>query len=94
MAVEAGVPVVPVSINGSRALWPPGGLDIRPGNVEVIFGDPIFVPPHMNKKVARAELLVKVRAAIAAQLHEEMPPPSPAAIPELVPTSASEPPAS
>ena len=94
VAVEAGVPVVPISIKGSGALWPPGGLDIRPGTVEVIFGDPIFVTPHVNKKAAREELLVKVRAAIAAQLQEETPPPPAAAPPVLVPTSAPEPPTS
>jgi 1-acyl-sn-glycerol-3-phosphate acyltransferase len=74
VAVEAGVPVVPVTINGSRALWPPGGLRLRPGTVEVVFGDPIPVNSHLNRKAAREELLIKVREAIAAQLLEDVPP--------------------
>lgn len=94
VAVEAGVPVVPVSIRGSGALWPPGGLDIRPGTVEVIFGDPISVTPHVSKKAAREELLVKVREAIAAQLQEETSSLPSLVTPGLVPTSAPEPPTS
>jgi 1-acyl-sn-glycerol-3-phosphate acyltransferase len=73
VAVEAGVPVVPVTIKGSRTLWPPGGLDIRPGVVEVVFSDPVHLATHLNKKAARGDLLTRVREAIAAQLQDESP---------------------
>ncbi|MBI3756675.1 MAG: 1-acyl-sn-glycerol-3-phosphate acyltransferase [Deltaproteobacteria bacterium] len=70
-AVETGVPIVPITVKGSRALWPPGGLDIRPGVVEVIFDEPIPVATHLSRKAAREDLLKRVRAAIAAQLLED-----------------------
>lgn len=37
LAVRAGVPVVPVTISGSRAVLKPDSLHIRPGKVEVVF---------------------------------------------------------
>lgn len=84
VAVEAGVPVAPVTVRGSRALWPPGGLDLRSGVVEVIFGDPIRIEAHLPKKVARATLLVRVREAIAAQLHDPQVSPSAATAPVII----------
>ncbi|HXG18073.1 MAG TPA: lysophospholipid acyltransferase family protein [Methylomirabilota bacterium] len=71
VAVEAGVPVVPVTVRGSRALWPPGGINIRPGVVEVFFHHPIWFDSYVHKKAAREMLLTRVREAIAAQLQEE-----------------------
>lgn len=41
MAIQAGMPVVPVSIRNSRALQLPGRYGIRPATVEVTFHDPI-----------------------------------------------------
>jgi 1-acyl-sn-glycerol-3-phosphate acyltransferase len=71
IAVEAEVPVVPITVKGSGAIWPPGGMDIRPGEVEVIFNEPIQVDARLNKKAARTALLTQVRESIAAQLQEE-----------------------
>ena len=88
VAVEAKVPVVPVTINGSRAIWPPGGLQLRPGTVEVVFGEPIQIDPHLNKKTARGELLTKVQKAIAAHHRSDTPPVSPVDSPLVAPSSA------
>jgi len=71
VAIEAGVPVVPIAVKGSRAIWPPGGLDLRPGEVEVVFTDPIQADPRLSKKAMREDLLRRVRESIAAQLQEE-----------------------
>jgi 1-acyl-sn-glycerol-3-phosphate acyltransferase len=95
VAVEAGVPVVPITVNGSRAIWPPGGLDLRPGPVEVEFSEPIIVDPQMSKKMARESLMVKVREAIVARLREEPTAVSPESAPAVVvSTSAPEHPSS
>ena len=64
VALESGVPVVPITINGSRAIWPPGGFDLRPGTVEVDFSEPITVDPQLPKRAARELLSAKVREAI------------------------------
>lgn len=79
VAVEAGVPVAPITVKGSRVIWPPGGLDIRPGTVEVIFHPPIQLDARLNKKAAREDLRARVREAIAIPLEEFDPPASTAA---------------
>lgn len=89
VAVEAGVPVVPVTVKGSRALWSPGGLDIRPGVVEVVFSEPVQLASHLNKKAAREDLLTRVRAAIAAQLQDDSPTTSAALTPVAVQPSTA-----
>lgn len=70
VAVEAGVPVAPITVKGSRAIWPPGGLEIRPGTVEVVFHPPIQLDVRLNKKAAREDLRMRVRDAIALALEE------------------------
>ncbi len=41
VAISAGVPVVPVVIEGTRQVMPPGGFHIRPGRIRVRLGEPI-----------------------------------------------------
>ena len=81
--------MVPVTVKGSRALWSPGGLDIRPGVVEVVFSDPVQLAPHLNKKAAREDLLTRVRTAIAVQLQDESPAASAALTPIAVQPSTA-----
>jgi 1-acyl-sn-glycerol-3-phosphate acyltransferase len=81
IAVEAKVPVAPVTVIGSRALWPPGGMAIRPGVVDVVFGEPIPVESHLPKKAAREQLLTRVRNVIANQLQQEPAAPALVSIP-------------
>jgi len=100
VAVETDVPVVPVTVNGSRALLPPGDWKVRAGEMELVFGEPICIDPHLNKKAAREELLVKTQQAIAAHHwldaprldtpRVDTPPPPPAGEPPFVPASAPE----
>jgi 1-acyl-sn-glycerol-3-phosphate acyltransferase len=93
VALESGVPVVPITIKGSRTIWPPGGFDLRPGTVEVDFSEPIMVDPQLTKRAARELLSAKVREAIDARLHSAPPAPSVSVSP-VVSTSASEHPSS
>lgn len=41
LAMETGIPIVPVGIRGSRAILPPHGRDIAAGEMEVIVGAPV-----------------------------------------------------
>lgn len=43
LALKAGVPVVPVSITGSRECVPKGALRARPGTIWVHYGEPIVL---------------------------------------------------
>ncbi len=50
LALDAGVPVVPVAIVGSGAVMPAHGLAVRPGPVRVRFCDAIDVGPYLPKR--------------------------------------------
>jgi 1-acyl-sn-glycerol-3-phosphate acyltransferase len=64
VAMEAGVPVVPVAIAGAARLNPKHRLEVSPGTVRVAFGEP--VDPRSVRD--RTELLLEVRRRIIA-LH-------------------------
>ncbi|MGC2256567.1 MAG: lysophospholipid acyltransferase family protein, partial [Candidatus Acidiferrales bacterium] len=67
MAIRAGVPVVPVSILGSRERMPKGKLSTVPGEILLRFGAPIDSTQYAVDE--REELLERVRAAVASGLE-------------------------
>ena len=64
LAMDAGVPVVPITIAGSYEAWPKGRMSLRAGEVAVYFHQPID-PQQFERK---EELLAAVRAAIQSAL--------------------------
>lgn len=67
MAMKAGRPVVPMVINGTMAIKPPGALTVRPGPVRVIFCPPLYPRDFRRKE----ELIEAVRAAISAHFDPD-----------------------
>jgi 1-acyl-sn-glycerol-3-phosphate acyltransferase len=84
-AVEAGVPVVPITINDSRSILSPGDWKVRSGEIEIIFGTPIPIQRDGTRKAARLALLTQVETAIAARLKTTESPPTGAENPSLLP---------
>ena len=70
-AVEAGVPVIPITINGSRSILPPGDWKVRSGEIEIVIGRPLPIHRDGPRKAVRTVLLTQVEAAIAAQLKTD-----------------------
>jgi 1-acyl-sn-glycerol-3-phosphate acyltransferase len=68
LALQAGAPIVPVSIRGGREILPKGSLRIRPGRMEVVIGDPIPTRGRDGEKMK--VLMEEVRSALAAGLKE------------------------
>jgi 1-acyl-sn-glycerol-3-phosphate acyltransferase len=66
MAINAGVPVVPVTIRNSRAILPPRRYAIKSGTIEVIFHPPI--PTDGMTVDDRERLLQLTQTAIASGL--------------------------
>jgi 1-acyl-sn-glycerol-3-phosphate acyltransferase len=62
MALEAGVPIVPMTILGTRAIWPKGSRAIKPGTATVVFHSPID-PKQFPE---RESLMDAVRVSIAS----------------------------
>jgi len=95
VAIETKVPVVPVTIKGSRAIMPSGDWKVRAGAIEIIVSEPIHIDPQVNKKMAREELLRRVQQAIAVNHRSDLPSvPPPVDSPLVVPSSAPERPTS
>jgi len=67
LAMECGVPVVPVTIAGSHQVMPKGRFAIKPGTVTVIFHTPIEPQDFGSREC----LMKKVRRAINSGLPEE-----------------------
>jgi 1-acyl-sn-glycerol-3-phosphate acyltransferase len=67
VAIEAGVPVVPVAILGSGSVLPPSGFRVRPGTMVVRFGAPIatdaMVPQQRNVLALQAREAVTMLLA-------------------------------
>jgi 1-acyl-sn-glycerol-3-phosphate acyltransferase len=70
LAVRSGVPVVPLTINGSFGIVPKHSLRIHSGTVELVFSPPIETT-GMGGREAEVVLMEIVHAAIAAEYHDQ-----------------------
>jgi 1-acyl-sn-glycerol-3-phosphate acyltransferase len=66
LAVEAGVPVVPITVVGTHEAWPKGSMKLRATEVVVRFHAPID-PRQFRRK---EELMAAVRAVIQSALPD------------------------
>jgi 1-acyl-sn-glycerol-3-phosphate acyltransferase len=73
LAMEANVPVIPVTLLGTFECWPKGTWAMRKGKTTVIFHPPIE-PSEFSD---RDDLMVAVRTAIASALPEDRREPGP-----------------
>ena len=67
LAIECGIPVVPVTIVGTFEAMPKGRFAVKPGLVRLVFHEPIQ-PKDFG---GREELMEKVRAQIESGLPEQ-----------------------
>jgi 1-acyl-sn-glycerol-3-phosphate acyltransferase len=69
LAVEAGVPIVPVSIAGAQKIMQKGSRKISAGDVTVRFGAPVDGAEYTLEN--RDELRARIESLVAAGLPEE-----------------------
>ncbi|MGH9555104.1 MAG: lysophospholipid acyltransferase family protein, partial [Terriglobales bacterium] len=67
LAIETGVPVVPMTILGTYEIMPKGSFAIRAGTARVIFHEPV----DPSAFTSREALMEAVRERIAAPLPSE-----------------------
>ena len=67
VAMEAGVPVVPVAISGSGRVTPKDAIAVVPGTIRVAVGDPVDPRAFADKEA----LLAEVRSRVIA-LHRSL----------------------
>lgn len=68
IAIKAGVPLVPVSVSGTREVLPMGSPFVHGGEVRIRIGDPISTVDYMLQD--RAGLTRRLYEAVA-ELHED-----------------------
>jgi 1-acyl-sn-glycerol-3-phosphate acyltransferase len=63
MAVDAGVPIVPIVIHGTREIMAKGHLRVNPGNVRMEIKDPIDISGYTRD--TKEALMEHVRSVIS-----------------------------
>jgi 1-acyl-sn-glycerol-3-phosphate acyltransferase len=66
IAIKSGVNILPVTVNGGRFVLPKGTLDLLPGKMEIVVGDPI--DPNAYDQDDREALMNAVKSAIDERL--------------------------
>jgi 1-acyl-sn-glycerol-3-phosphate acyltransferase len=70
LAIEAGLPVVPLAVLGTRRVMPKGRLRTEPADVRLVIHDPIPAPAIDNPTVRDAKALAdRVRAIVSATVE-------------------------
>lgn len=69
LAVRAGVPVVPVTINGSGLVNPSGKIELNSGIIAITLHPPLIIPKDIKKSEAEEWLEAKVHDAISLTLE-------------------------
>jgi 1-acyl-sn-glycerol-3-phosphate acyltransferase len=69
LAVRAGVPVIPVTINGSGSVNPGGLIRLFPGSISLTLHPAVMLPDGMRKAEAEEWLMEKVREVITSALE-------------------------
>jgi 1-acyl-sn-glycerol-3-phosphate acyltransferase len=70
LAIQAGLPIVPLSVIGTRGSMPKGRLETRPADVTLIVHDPIQ-PPALEAPTPRdaKALAERIHAIVAAEVE-------------------------
>lgn len=69
LALKAGVPIVPISIIGSREILPKHSLKVRSGKITVIFDKPLDIAGYSEDR--RDDLIARVRDVILENFHRQ-----------------------
>jgi len=69
MAIDAGVPIVPVTVSGASRIMPKGQIKIHPSTVDIIVHEPIYTKGYSRENIEG--LIEKTRNRIFSALSEE-----------------------
>jgi 1-acyl-sn-glycerol-3-phosphate acyltransferase len=70
LAIEAGLPIVPIAVIGTRQVMPKGRLRTEPANVQLVIHD-VIVPPALSEPTPRdaKALADRVHAIVSATVE-------------------------
>jgi 1-acyl-sn-glycerol-3-phosphate acyltransferase len=61
LALEAQVPIIPVRIKGAEKVWPAQSMKFIPGEVKIIYGEPILPATYKNMEVKELANFVQTK---------------------------------
>ncbi len=67
IAFVAGVPILPITVRGSRAVLPKGTARVRPGTIELVVHDPVPLDGYSPEN--RDELMERIKTTIDTGLN-------------------------
>lgn len=70
-AVESGLPILPVTVNGSRKILPKKALAFNPGVIEVVVGKPVVTENYTHDNLE--DLMDKTRNIIVSNFNPDYP---------------------
>ncbi len=70
LAAKSGVPLVPITINGSFKILPKGSFDIRPARIEILVSEPIETK-NITTREQEIQLMNTVKEIITTNYKEE-----------------------
>ena len=70
LATSLRVPVLPVTIAGGHASWPPGRVFPRPGRITISYHPVLEPDPSLDPRRAAGELAARARAVIVGALGD------------------------
>ncbi len=73
LAVRSGVPIMPLTINGSFRVMPPDSLSVHPGTIELILHPPVYQTGDTSKEY-ELKLMEQVRSIILADYVDQSEP--------------------
>ena len=71
MALEKGLPILPITVNGSRKVLPKKSLVFRPGPIEVVVADPFVTTSYTRDQLP--ELMDRTRQVIISNFKPDYP---------------------
>ena len=71
LAAKSGVPIVPITINGSFKILPKASLDVRPSPIELLIDKPIDTS-HIANREEELALMKRVRNIIEQSYREDI----------------------
>lgn len=84
LALEAGLPIVPIAVVGTRHVMQKGRLRTHPGDVELIVHDPIVLEPIASPTVRDAKKVAdKVHDIVSTTVNARIGPPAGASLPPV-----------
>lgn len=69
ISIEKQLPILPITINGSRKILPKKSIAFRPGIIEVIIGRPIDPTPYSHDTIS--EFIEYCRSAMATKFNPD-----------------------